>query len=96
MKIVTIKQALQRVTEHPEMETDDMLSVPVYELVTRTLFEIANGVQFEQRGSLTKATQARSMIFDRMVGKRKPGSHPARHETASLDFVDLTGGEVES
>lgn len=96
MKIVTIKQALQHVANNPEMKSDDMLGAPVHELVSRTLFEIANGVQFHQRGTLTKATQARSMIFDRMVGRRKPGSHPARRQTQKLDFVDLTGGELES
>ena len=45
---------------------------------------------------MTRANKARKMILDRMVGKRRPGSHPATNEGEQIDFVDLTGGELET
>jgi hypothetical protein len=96
MKIVTIKQALQHVADNPVLKTDVLLDVHTHELVARSLFEIANGVQVSERGSLSRANVARTMIFNRLVGRRKPGSHPATHQKVELDFVDLTGGELEA
>jgi len=96
MKIVTIKQALQHVADNPIPKTDDMLSLPAHELVSRTLFEIANGVQVSERGSLTRANVARNMILTRLVGKRRTGSHPATSHREELEFVDLTGEAIEA
>lgn len=95
MKITTIKQALQHVADHPEMKTDVILDVQVSELVSRTLYEIANGVQISERGSLTRANVARTMIFNRLVGKRRAGSHPATDQAVQLDMVDLTAHPIE-
>lgn len=95
MKVVTIRQALQHVVDNPVLRTDDMLSLPAHELVSRTLFEIANGAQISERGSMTRANIARNMIFNRLVGRRRPGTHPATHQRVELEFVDLTGGEIE-
>lgn len=95
MKIVTIKQAMQNVADNPEMRTDDMISLPAHELVIRTLFEIANSPS-DKPGARTAANTARSMIFNRMVGRRKTGSHPATHKKVEIEFVDLTGGEIEA
>jgi hypothetical protein len=96
MKIVTIKQSLQHVADNPVLKTDVLLDVPVHELVARSLFEIANGVQVSERGSLTRANIARNMIFNRLVGKRMAGSHPATETKVEIEFVDLTGGEIEA
>lgn len=93
MKIVTIRQALQHVADQPTMKTDVLLDVRAYELVARSLYELANGVSSE-RGSGAKANIARNMIFNRLVGRRKAGSHPATQNKVELDFVDLTGGEI--
>ena len=94
MKEVTIKDALQRVADHPIMPEDtDLTQVPVHELIARNLFEIANKGNVRERGSLTRANKARKMILDRLVGKRKPGSHPATRTPVEIDFVDLTGTE---
>ena len=94
MKIVTIRQALQHVVDNPVLKTDDLLSLPAHELVSRTLFEIANGAQISERGSMTRANVARNMIFNRLVGRRRPGTHPATPQKVELEFVDLVGGEI--
>lgn len=91
---VTIKDALQRVADNPVMLDDELIQVPVYELVARMLFEIANRPDASQRGALTRANKARKMILDRLVGKRRAGSHPATRTVVQIDFIDLTGGEL--
>jgi len=96
MKNVTIRQALQHVADFPQPLDDEVLQMPVYELVARSLFDIANRPDASVRGSMTRANKARKMILDRMVGKRRPGSHPATNEVEQIDFVDLTGGELET
>jgi hypothetical protein len=94
MRSMSIRQALQHVVDHPELETDEMLVLPVHELVCRTLFEIANNPMTGKPRDASKANAARTLIFDRMVGKRAPGSHPATKQRASVEFVDMTGKEV--
>lgn len=95
MKPVTIREALQRVADNPVMLDDELIQVPVHELVCRGLFEIANRPDASQRGSMARANKARKMILDRLVGKRRAGSHPATRTEVSIDFVDLTGGVLE-
>ena len=89
MKIVTIRQALQRVADHPELTTDVLLDVPAHELVSRTLFEIANGARVGDTRSLQQASRARGAIFDRLVGRRKAGTHPAQRADVSVTFTEL-------
>lgn len=91
MKITSIRQAIQHVVDHPDMKTDVLLDVPVHELVVRTLFEIANGVNVKERGSMERANVARNMIFNRLVGRRRAGSHPATEKKVAMKFVDLAG-----
>ena len=95
MKHVSVKQAMQLVADNPVLSTDEVIQLPVYELVCRNLFEIANKPDANQRGSLARANKARKMILDRLVGKRRAGSHPATRNVTQIDFVDLTGGEIE-
>lgn len=94
MKTVSIRQALQQVADYPVPVDDEVVQHPIYELVARSLFDIANRPDAGERGSLARANKARRMILDRMVGKRRPGSHPATREVVQIDFVDLTGGEI--
>jgi hypothetical protein len=94
MRVVTVKQSLQQVADHPNMDTDDLLNMKVYELVARSLFEIANGANLKSRGSMTRANLARQMILMRMVGRRRAGSHPATNTKVKLEFVDLTGEAI--
>lgn len=93
-KPTTIQQALQRVADNPEPDTDEMLQLPVHELVARTLFDIANKPDAKVRGSMARSNRARRMIMDRLVGRRRAGSHPATRNVEVLEFVDLTGGEL--
>ncbi len=94
MAEVTVRQALQAVADHPELETDVLLDVKVHELVARTLFDIANRPDERVRGSLSRANKARAMLMNRLVGKRRPGTAPAaRHEDA-IEFEDLTMGAL--
>lgn len=92
---VTIRQALQYVADNPQIKTDEMIQLPVYELVCRQLYDIANNPDASQRGAMTRANKARKMILDRLVGKRRTGSHPATRGEVKIDFVDLTKGELK-
>jgi hypothetical protein len=91
MKNVSIRQALQHVADNPTLKTDVLLDVPVHELVSRTLFEIANGANISERGSLSRANAARTLIFSRLVGRRRAGSHPATNQKVELKFHPLAG-----
>ena len=94
-KQVSIREALQRVADYPQMLDDEVIQVPVHELVCRALFEIANRPDANQRGSMARANKARRMILNRLVGKRRAGSHPATRHEVPLEFVDLTAGAIE-
>lgn len=96
MKIVTIRDSLQKVADNPVMMTDDLIQVPVHELVARALFEIANQPDASVRGSMARANKARNLILNRLVGKRRPGSHPATRTKVAIDFVDLTTQQLET
>ncbi len=90
----TIRQALEYVANHPTPETDEALVVPVHELVCRALFDIANNPDASVRGSMSRANRARKIIFDRMAGKRRAGTHPARRTNRRVQFVDLTQHQI--
>lgn len=92
MSNVTIRDALQHVADHPTIQTDELIQLPAWELIGRNLYEIANHPEANVRGSMARANKARKMILDRLVGKRRAGSHPATRVPVSLDFIDLTGG----
>lgn len=96
MKSVTVRQALQYVADYPEPLTDEVINTPVYELVSRTLFDIANRPEASIRGSMARANKARKMILDRLAGKRRSGTTPPVKTGASLEFFDLTGGAINA
>jgi hypothetical protein len=95
MKNVSVRQALQHVADFPQALDDEMIRWPVHELIARTLYQIANQPDATVRGSMTRANVARRMILDRLVGKRRAGSHPATRNVVAIDFLDLTGGEPD-
>lgn len=95
MRSVTVRQALQQVADYPQPLDDEMIQWPVHELIARTLFEIANRPDASVRGNMTRANKARKMILDRLVGRRRPGSHPATRNNVDIELIDLTGGELE-
>jgi len=96
MKTVTVRQALQNVADYPRMVDDEIIQTPAHELIARTLFDIANRPDASVRGSMSRANKARRMILNRLVGKRRPGSHPATRNEVEVEFVDLTGKTLES
>jgi hypothetical protein len=96
MKSVTVREALQQVADYPGLVDDEMIQIPCYELISRTLFDIANRPDQAVRGSLGRANRARRMILNRLVGKRRAGSHPATRTNVEVEFLDLTGKELES
>lgn len=96
VKTISIQQALQNVADNPVMLTDELIQVPMHELLCRSLFDIANHPDGSQRGSLRKANKARKMIADRLVGRRRAGSHPATNASTPIEFVDLTGGILDN
>lgn len=89
MKHVTIQQALQHVADNPTLDTDELIQVHTHELIARALFQIANTADVDVRGSMTRANRAHRMILDRLVGKRRAGSHPASRQDIPLEFIDL-------
>lgn len=90
----TIQEALQYVADHPEPSSDVALEIPVHELICRQLFEVAMSPDAKVRGSLGRATRAQKLIMDRLVGRRRPGSHPAQMQGNDLEFDDLTQGAL--
>lgn len=95
VKQKTVREALKYVVEHPEIHTAP-IDTPVWEAVGHILFEIANSPDAKVRGSMARATRAQKMISDRLVGTRRPGSHPARSEKQQVTFRDLTEGAIEA
>lgn len=91
MRTISVRQALQNVADYPVPLDDEVLRTPVNELIARTLFDIANRPDASVRGSLNRSNRARKMILDRMVGRRRAGSHPATRTEVTVDFIDLTG-----
>lgn len=91
----TIEEALQYVAANPARSTDAPIDAPVYELVGRALFQIANSPDAGVRGSLVRANRAQKLILDRMVGRRRPGTHPARAQNDKLTFIDLAAEHTE-
>jgi hypothetical protein len=94
MKQVTIRQALQQVADYPTMIDDNLLTKPTHELVARSLFELANTPDASVRGSMARANKARKMILDRLAGKRRAGTNPVSGKAVEIEFLDLTGGEL--
>lgn len=92
----TVKEALEFVSKHP---TPSRLPIemPVWELVSRQLFEAAHVVAGNGT-AMKRATAAQKIIFDRLAGKRKAGTHPAVSKgKRQLTVRDLTkfGGDDE-
>jgi hypothetical protein len=86
----SIAEALQYVADHPVGSTAAPIDAPVYELVCHALFQVANSPDASVRGSYAKANRAQKLILNRMVGRRRPGTHPAQTRTEEIEFIDLT------
>lgn len=85
----TVKEALEFVSKHPEPDRAP-IEMPVWELISRQIFEAANVVG-GSRVTMKRTATAQKLIFDRLAGKRKPGTHPAAAKTKrELKVRDLT------
>lgn len=85
----SVKEALEYVNRHPEPELPP-IEMPVWELISRQLFETAHNVGGTAVAMKRTAT-AQKIIFDRLAGKRKPGTHPAAAKSKrELVIRDLT------
>jgi hypothetical protein len=90
----SVQDALQYVADHPQMSEADTIDVPAWELIGRTLFQIANHPNYRERGSQARSLKAHKILTDRLVGKRRAGTHPAQQTSDKIEFVDLTSGEL--
>lgn len=85
----TVKEALEFVARHPQTTTPP-IEMPVWELISRQLFETANNVG-GSAVQMKRTATAQKIIFDRLAGRRKPGTHPAQaKQKRELKMVDLT------
>lgn len=87
----TVREALRYVADNP-VSNHEPIDMPMWELLSRILFEIANTPNARVRGSLARATKAQKMITDRLVGTRRPGSHPSQAKRQQVRLLDLTEG----
>jgi hypothetical protein len=90
VKHLSVHDALQHVAEHPPKSFEPTVDAPVWELIGQVLFVHANSGDPRVRGSMGRATAAQKMIFDRISGRRRPGTHPAQVENEEIEFLDLT------
>jgi len=91
----TIKQALDYVGENPTWPTTPPLDMPVWEIVARNLFDIANTPDVRVVGSMARATRAQKIIMNRTTGTRRAGTHPAQRASKQIEFKDLTSEGAE-
>lgn len=91
----SVRAALQYVVDNPYMATAP-IDTPVWELIARIMFELANNPNIQEKGSLARATRAQKMIADRLVGTRRAGTHPSQRRKQEVLFVDLTQKAVGS
>lgn len=87
----TVREALRFVAAHPVVTTAP-IDTPAWQAIAVELFEIANSPDNKVRGAMTRATRAQKMIADRLVGTRRPGTHPAEAKRQVIQFRDLTEG----
>ena len=85
----TVKEALEYVSRHPEPSTVP-IEMPIWELISRQLFEKSEHVG-GSAVQMKRTATAQKIIFDRLAGKRKPGTHPAAaKQKRELKIRDLT------
>ena len=89
----TVYEALKYVSEHGP-STDEPIQMPVWELVGRSLFDVAHAGNPNVRGTVARSTRAMKMITNRLVGRRRPGTVPAQATSDELQFEDMTQGEI--
>ena len=90
MKVKSVAEALEYVAANPHEEVN--IDTPAWYAVGSALLTIANNPDPRVRGSLQRSSKAQKIFFDRLVGRRRPGTHPAQVSGEKLEFTDLTVG----
>lgn len=93
----TVRDALRFVAANPHWPDENLesrLEMPVWELVARNLFDIANYPDAKVVGSVNKATRAQRILLDRLSGTRRMGTNPAVKRANKLQMVDLTVASI--
>lgn len=93
MKHIPIQKALEQLS-NTGLDQELTLESPTHQHIAHALFTIANSPNPKVRGARARATRAQRLILDRMVGLRKPGSHPAQLKNDEIQFVNLTVPEI--
>lgn len=89
----TVRQALRAVEASPDWPDDDIqarFNMPVWEMVARNLFDIANHPDPKNQASMNRALRAQKIILDRLTGTRRQGTNPAVRNQSKVQMVDLT------
>ena len=96
MKSKSVPEALVYVAQHPPQSFEPTVDMPTWEIIGQLLYLIANSGNPRHRGSVNRATRAQKMIWDRKVGRRRAGTHPATVQAEEIEFEDLTIGSIGS
>lgn len=88
VKHKSVKEALEYVSRHPSPTTDP-INMPVWELIARQLYETAHQAG-GTRTQIKSTAAAQKMILDRVVGKRRTGTHPAVRKEEKVLLADFT------
>lgn len=91
----TVHEALASYVRDPNRK-EPPIELPMWYLISQVLFETANSPNPKIKSSLARATRAQKIIADRLVGTRRPGSHPAVSKNTRIGFIDLTAGALEA
>lgn len=95
MKSKSVQESLEYVAQHPPASFEPTVDMPVWEVLGQLLYLIANSGNPRNKGSVARATRAQKMIWDRKVGRRRPGTHPATVSDEAIEFEDLTMGALD-
>lgn len=89
----TVREAFNYVSKNPAPARPP-IEMPIWELVARHVFDTAyalGGNRSEQKATVT----AQKILLDRLVGKRRTGTHPAVAQERKVTLMDFTKREVE-
>ena len=89
MKHKSVKEALEYVARHPTPPAIPPLAMPIWELVARQLFEAAGHIG-GNKNQMKVTNAASKIILDRVVGRRKTGTHPAVAQKQQVTIADFT------
>jgi hypothetical protein len=90
----TVREALQHVADYPAPLDDEVIMMHTGELIARTLYDIANKPDVNERGSMARANKSRRLIMNYLAGRRRAGTDPHHKPVVQLQMNDLTGGRI--